>query len=182
MNQIDNYLVCLEEGKIWDKTKEYAKKAGSFVKKHKGKILAGAAIGAAAYGGHKVLKKTPEERASINKKKEAKSASDKKIKNATIAKLQAKQDKSNDTKGKLAAAAYAGAKTTEIVTRPVRWAASKVGGAVKDGATYVAKSAKNKMVQSVSDTYNKMKYRKNLRKSPKQQGVIGAAIQGFRGK
>jgi len=47
MNNLDNYLVCLEEGKIWDKTKEYAKKTGSFIKKHKGKIIAGAALAAA---------------------------------------------------------------------------------------------------------------------------------------
>jgi len=50
MNQVDNYLECVQEGKIWDKTKE-------FVGKHKGKIAAAAGLAAAVYAGKKVSDK-----------------------------------------------------------------------------------------------------------------------------
>lgn len=117
MNVVDNYLDCLNEGKVWDKTKEYAKKAGSFVNKHKGKIAAGVALGAAAYGGKKLLTKTPEQKAAIDKENKIKQAAEKKNKDAAVKRINAKNAKAADRKNFVGAVASAVGKAAEVGDR-----------------------------------------------------------------
>jgi len=168
-NVVDNYLECVQEGKIWDKTKE-------FVGKHKGKIAAGIGLAAAAYAGKKGKqaydnnKMTPQEKA-------VKDREEKQI----VARLQAKHDKENQSKINRNAVGYAIGKTVNTATKPFRWIAGKAGKAIGNVASSGATSAKNALAKSVRDKYDDIKYRNKIKKR-KQQSTTGAIFKGLKGE
>jgi len=145
----DAYLDCLHEGKIWDKTKEYAKKAGSFVKKHKTKFAAGAGIaaavasGVAAKKGYDKYQNSPERIAAKKKKK--------KEKNIAYYKAQKEYLKRNNPKmpGFFKSAAYAVGKTAQQGVVGAGKLAYRGAKAVGKGAVNVGKTAGSAIAKSV---------------------------------
>ena len=148
MNQLDNYLICLDEGELWDKTKAFAKKH-----KNKLKIAAGVAgavaAGYAAKKGHDKYKEGEPERLAAKKVEAQK-------KRAAEDKIIAKSNSRKKSKGApiLVPAVKAIGKTAEIATRPVRWVGKKAGSLAAKGVKAAGTGAKNLAVNTVKNTIN----------------------------
>ncbi len=169
---VDTYLDCLHEGKIWDKTKEYAKKAGNFVKKHKGKFAAGAGIAAAVAGG--VAAKKGYNKYSNSPEKVADRKAKAKQKKIAYYKAQKEYLKRNRPKqpGILKSVAYAVGKTAQnaVVGAGKVGLKAGVGGAklVGRGAGYVGKSTSNAVKQKVKNKVADYKFER-MRKKRQQE-------------
>jgi len=143
MNPVDSYLECLYEGEKWNKVK-------SFAKKHKGKLITGAALAAGAYAAKSDYDRshTPEKIAARNAQK----AIDDKAAAADLARRRSNKAKSIERNSKIKAALYATGKTAEIVTRPVRYVAGKTVSTVGKGVVAGGKAVGKGISKSVSDT------------------------------
>lgn len=172
MKNLDIYLEFVQEGKVWDKAKKVWKD-------HKGKIITGAALAAATYAGHKALQDRANDPVRIaDHKKE--SETEEARKKAAIDRI-AKQRQGDDEPSKTSAAAYAVGKTAEIVTRPIRhaasWAADKAGEGIKAGAS----TAADAVASAVRNKYDEIKYKKDEPKPREQDGPIKALYHGLKG-
>jgi len=154
---VDAYLECLDEGRIWDKTKELAKKAGKFVDKHKGKIAVGLAAGVAAKGAHSVYNNPKRVEARKRKK-----AAEIKKRNKIVADLRTKDSKGSVAGGVAYATGKTALKAADYYTRPARWAIKKGLNLVAKGAKGASKFAGRKTKEVAKDTYNRIKYRKYI--------------------